>query len=182
METISRRAFVTAALIAPAVLANADVALAAKKKAKKKKGKTAEVGQAVSISKKGKLSVTVVGCETSESLTAEYMETGESIADENCVIALMLVVDNKSVKTPYEGTGFEYESHGVDFVDADGVSLSPFSSGSDYKGYACALGGYLNAQKGQADREVLFFQVPRGTSEIAAILGKTKVVIPVQQV
>lgn len=180
METISRRGFVAAALAMPAVLADADIAFASNKK--KKKGKIAEVGQAVSISKKGKLSVTVAGCETSESLTAEYMQSGESIADENCVIALMLIVDNKSVKTPYEGTGFEYESHGVDFVDVDGISLSPFSSGNDYKGYACALGGYLNAQKGQADREVLFFQVPRGTSEIAAILGKVKVAVPVQQV
>lgn len=182
MKSVSRRAFVTAALVAPLALADANVAFAAKKKKKKKKALTAEVGQAVAISKKGKLNVTVVGCESSDDLDWSYAEGGQTIADENCVIALMLVVDNKSVKTPYEGMGFEYQLHGVDFTDVDGISLTPFNSGSDYKGYGCALSGYFNAEKGQADREVLFFQVPRETAEIVAVLGKTKVTVPVQRV
>lgn len=182
MSNVSRRGFLAVALAAPALLANTNEAFAAKKKKKaKKKTKTAELGQEVMVSRKGKLGITVVGCETSESLTAEYMDCGITIADENCVIALMLVVNNKSVKTP-DDMGFEYRVHGVRFVDTDGVSLSPFNTGSDYKGYACALNGYLNALRGQSDREVLYFQVPRGTSEIAAILGDTKVTIPVQQV
>ena len=155
-----------------------------KPKAKKKAvRKTANVGEAVKVeSKLGKLTVTVDGCDASLSLTQDYMDGSEEIADGNVVCALMLIVGNESVKDPDGDDGFDYMQAGIDFTTPDGVSVSPFSSGSDYKGYACALGGWMNAQKGQTDREAVFFQVPDSTQEIIAKLGDTDVTVPITRV
>lgn len=155
-----------------------------KPKAKKKAvRKTANVGEAVKVeSKLGKLTVTVDGCDASLSLTKDYMDGSEEIADGNVVCALMLIVGNESVKDPDGDDGFDYMQAGIDFTTPDGVSVSPFSSGSDYKGYACALGGWMNAQKGQTDREAVFFQVPDSTQEIIAKLGDTDVTVPIARV
>lgn len=156
----------------------------AKKKAEKKAvRKTANVGEAVKVeSKLGKLTVTVDGCDASQSLMQSYGDGSEEIADGNVVCALMLIVGNESVKDPDDNDGFEYMQAGIDFTTPDGVSVSPFSSGSDYKGYACALGGWMNAQKGQTDREAVFFQVPDSTQEIIAKLGDTDVTVPIARV
>lgn len=155
-----------------------------KPKAKKKAvRKTANVGEAVKVeSKLGKLTVTVDGCDASLSLTQDYMDGSEEIADGNVVCALMLIVGNESVKDPDGNDGFECMQAGIDFTTPDGVSVSPFSSGSDYKGYACALGGWMNAQKGQTDREAVFFQVPDSTQEIIVKLGDTDVTVPITRV
>lgn len=155
-----------------------------KPKAKKKAvRKTANVGDAVEVkSKLGKLTITVEGCDASQSLTQQYQDGSEEIADGNVVCALMLIVGNESVKDPDGNDGFEYTQAGIDFTTPDGVSVSPFSSGSDYKGYACALGGWMNAQKGQTDREAVFFQVPDSTQEIIAKLGDTDVTVPITRV
>lgn len=155
-----------------------------KPKAKKKTvRKTANVGDAVKVeSKLGKLTITVEGCDASQSLTQSYMDGSEEIADGNVVCALMLIVGNESVKDPDGNDGFDYMQAGIDFTTPDGVSVSPFSSGSDYKGYACALGGWMNAQKGQTDREAVFFQVPDSTQEIVAKLGDTDVTVPITRV
>lgn len=155
-----------------------------KPKAKKKAvRKTANVGDAVEVkSKLGKLTITVEGCDASQSLTQKYQDGSEEIADGNVVCALMLIVGNESVKDPDGDDGFEYMQAGIDFTTPDGVSVSPFSSGSDYKGYACALGGWMNAQKGQTDREAVFFQVPDSTQEIIAKLGDTDVTVPITRV
>lgn len=155
-----------------------------KPKAKKKAvRKTANVGDAVEVkSKLGKLTITVEGCDASQSLTQKYQDGSEEIADGNVVCALMLIVGNESVKDPDGNDGFEYMQAGIDFTTPDGVSVSPFSSGSDYKGYACALGGWMNAQKGQTDREAVFFQVPDSTQEIIAKLGDTDVTVPIARV
>lgn len=155
-----------------------------KHKAKKKAvRKTANVGDAVEVkSKLGKLTITVEGCDASQSLTQQYQDGSEEIADGNVVCALMLIVGNESVKDPDDNDGFEYMQAGIDFTTPDGVSVSPFSSGSDYKGYACALGGWMNAQKGQTDREAVFFQVPDSTQEIIAKLGDTDVTVPIARV
>lgn len=155
-----------------------------KPKAKKKAvRKTANVGDAVEVkSKLGKLTITVEGCDASQSLTQQYQDGSEEIADGNVVCALMLIVGNESVKDPDGNDGFDYTQAGIDFTSPDGVSVSPFSSGSDYKGYACALGGWMNAQKGQTDREAVFFQVPDSTQEIIAKLGDTDVTVPITRV
>ena len=155
-----------------------------KPKAKKKTvRKTANVGDAVEVkSKLGKLTITVEGCDASQSLTQQYQGGSEEIADGNVVCALMLIVGNESVKDPDGDDGFDYMQAGIDFTTPDGVSVSPFSSGSDYKGYACALGGWMNAQKGQTDREAVFFQVPDSTQEIIAKLGDTDVTVPITRV
>ncbi|WP_432316458.1 hypothetical protein [Collinsella aerofaciens] len=155
-----------------------------KPKAKKKAvRKTANVGDAVEVkSKLGKLTITVEGCDASQSLTQLYQDGSEEIADGNVVCALMLIVGNESVKDPDDNDGFEYMQAGIDFTTPDGVSVSPFSSGSDYKGYACALGGWMNAQKGQTDREAVFFQVPDSTQEIIVKLGDTDVTVPITRV
>lgn len=155
-----------------------------KPKAKKKAvRKTANVGDAVEVkSKLGKLTVTVEGCDASQSLTQLYQDGSEEIADGNVVCALMLIVGNESVNDPDGDDGFDYMQAGIDFTTPDGVSVSPFSSGSDYKGYACALGGWMNAQKGQTDREAVFFQVPDSTQEIIAKLGDTDVTVPIARV
>lgn len=155
-----------------------------KPKAKKKAvRKTANVGDAVEVkSKLGKLTITVEGCDASQSLTQQYQDGSEEIADGNVVCALMLIVGNESVKDPDGNDGFDYTQAGIDFTTPDGVSVSPFSSGSDYKGYACALGGWMNAQKGQTDREAVFFQVPDSTQEIIAKLGDTDVTVPITRV
>lgn len=155
-----------------------------KPKAKKKAvRKTANVGDAVEVkSKLGKLTITVEGCDASLSLTQQYQDGSEEIADGNVVCALMLIVGNESVKDPDGDDGFDYMQAGIDFTTPDGVSVSPFSSGSDYKGYACALGGWMNAQKGQTDREAVFFQVPDSTQEIIAKLGDTDVTVPITRV
>ena len=155
-----------------------------KPKAKKKAvRKTANVGDAVEVkSKLGKLTITVEGCDASQSLTQQYQDGSEEIADGNVVCALMLIVGNESVKDPDGNDGFEYTQAGIDFTTPDGVSVSPFSSGSDYKGYACAVGGWMNAQKGQTDREAVFFQVPDSTQEIIAKLGDTDVTVPITRV
>lgn len=155
-----------------------------KPKAKKKAArKTANVGDAVEVkSKLGKLTITVEGCDASQSLTQQYQDGSEEIADGNVVCALMLIVGNESVKDPDGNDGFECMQAGIDFTTPDGVSVSPFSSGSDYKGYACALGGWMNAQKGQTDREAVFFQVPDSTQEIIAKLGDTDVTVPITRV
>ena len=155
-----------------------------KPKAKKKAvRKTANVGDAVEVkSKLGKLTITVEGCDASQSLTQQYQDGSEEIADGNVVCALMLIVGNESVKDPDGNDGFEYTQAGIDFTTPDGVSVTPFSSGSDYKGYACALGGWMNAQKGQTDREAVFFQVPDSTQEIIAKLGDTDVTVPITRV
>lgn len=155
-----------------------------KPKAKKKAvRKTANVGDAVEVkSKLGKLTITVEGCDASQSLTQQYQDGSEEIADGNVVCALMLIVGNESVKDPDGNDGFEYTQAGIDFTTPDGVSVSPFSSGSDYKGYACALGGWMNAQKGQTDREAVFFQVPDSTQAIIAKLGDTDVTVPITRV
>lgn len=155
-----------------------------KPKAKKKAvRKTANVGDAVEVkSKLGKLTITVEGCDASQSLTQQYQDGSEEIADGNVVCALMLIVGNESVKDPDGNDGFDYTQAGIDLTTPDGVSVSPFSSGSDYKGYACALGGWMNAQKGQTDREAVFFQVPDSTQEIIAKLGDTDVTVPIARV
>lgn len=155
-----------------------------KPKAKKEAvRKTANVGDAVKVeSKLGKLTVTVDGCDASQSLTQSYMDGSEEIADGNVVCTLMLIVGNESVKDPDGNDGFDYTQAGIDFTTPDGVSVSPFSSGSDYKGYACALGGWMNAQKGQTDREAVFFQVPDSTQAIIAKLGDTDVTVPITRV
>lgn len=155
-----------------------------KPKAKKKAvRKTANVGDAVEVkSKLGKLTITVEGCDASQSLTQQYQDGSEEIADGNVVCALMLIVGNESAKDPDGNDGFDYTQAGIDFTTPDGVSVSPFSSGSDYKGYACALGGWMNAQKGQTDREAVFFQVPDSTQEIIAKLGDTDVTVPITRV
>lgn len=155
-----------------------------KPKAKKKAvRKTANVGDAVEVkSKLGKLTITVEGCDASQSLTQQYQDGSEEIADGNVVCALMLIVGNESVKDPDGNDGFDYTQAGIDFTTPDGVSVSPFSSGSDYKGYACALGGWMNAQKGQTDREAVFFQVPDSTQAIIAKLGDTDVTVPITRV
>ena len=155
-----------------------------KPKAKKKAvRKTANVGDAVEVkSKLGKLTITVEGCDASQSLTQQYQDGSEEIADGNVVCALMLIVGNESVKDPDGNDGFDYTQAGIDFTTPDGVSVSPFSSGSDYKGYACALGGWMNAQNGQTDREAVFFQVPDSTQEIIAKLGDTDVTVPITRV
>lgn len=156
----------------------------AKKKAEKKAvRKTANVGDAVEVkSKLGKLTITVEGCDASQSLTQSYMDGSEEIADGNVVCALMLIVGNESVKDPNGNDGFEYTQAGIDFTTPDGVSVTPFSSGYDYKGYGDALAGYMLANKGQTDREAVFFQVPDSTQEIIAKLGDTDVTVPITRV
>lgn len=155
-----------------------------KPKAKKKAvRKTANVGDAVEVkSKLGKLTITVEGCDASQSLTQKYQGGSEEIADGNVVCALMLIVCNESVKDPNGNDGFEYTQAGIDFTTPDGVSVTPFSSGYDYKGYGDALAGYMLANKGQTDREAVFFQVPDSTQEIIAKLGDTDVTVPIARV
>ena len=155
-----------------------------KPKAKKKAvRKTANVGDAVEVkSKLGKLTITVEGCDASQSLTQKYHGGSEEIADGNVVCALMLIVGNESVKDPNGNDGFEYTQAGIDFTTPDGVSVTPFSSGYDYKGYGDALAGYMLANKGQTDREAVFFQVPDSTQEIIAKLGDTDVTVPITRV
>lgn len=155
-----------------------------KHKAKKKAvRKTANVGDAVEVkSKLGKLTITVEGCDASKSLTQKYQGGSEEIADGNVVCALMLIVGNESVEDPNGNDGFEYNQAGIDFTTPDGVSVTPFSSGYDYKGYGDALAGYMLANKGQTDREAVFFQVPDSTQEIIAKLGDTDVTVPITRV
>lgn len=155
-----------------------------KPKAKKKAvRKAANVGEAVKVeSKLGKLTVTVNGCDASLSLTQDYMDGSEEIADGNVVCALMLIVGNESVKDPNGNDGFEYTQAGIDFTTPDGVSVTPFCSGYDYKGYGDALAGYMLANKGQTDREAVFFQVSDSTQEIIAKLGDTDVTVPITRV
>lgn len=155
-----------------------------KPKAKKKAvRKTANVGDAVEVkSKLGKLTITVEGCDASQSLTQQYQGGSEEIADGNVVCALMLIVGNESVKDPDGNDGFNYSQAGIDFTTPDGVSVTPFSSGYDYKGYGDALAGYMLANKGQTDREAVFFQVPDSTQEIIAKLGDTDVTVPITRV
>lgn len=155
-----------------------------KPKAKKKAvRKTANVGDAVEVkSKLGKLTITVEGCDASQSLTQKYQGGSEEIADGNVVCALMLIVGNESVEDPNGNDGFEYTQAGIDFTTPDGVSVTPFSSGYDYKGYGDALAGYMLANKGQTDREAVFFQVPDSTQEIIAKLGDTDVTVPIVRV
>lgn len=155
-----------------------------KPKAKKKAvRKTANVGDAVEVkSKLGKLTITVEGCDASQSLTQQYQGGSEEIADGNVVCALMLIVGNESVKDPDGNDGFDYTQAGIDFTTPDGVSVTPFSSGYDYKGYGDALAGYMLANKGQTDREAVFFQVPDSTQEIIAKLGDTDVTVPITRV
>lgn len=155
-----------------------------KPKAKKKAvRKTANVGDAVEVkSKLGKLTITVEGCDASQSLTQQYQGGSEEIADGNVVCALMLIVGNESVKDPDGNDGFNYTQAGIDFTTPDGVSVTPFSSGYDYKGYGDALAGYMLANKGQTDREAVFFQVPDSTQEITAKLGDTDVTVPITRV
>lgn len=155
-----------------------------KPKAKKKAvRKTANVGDAVEVkSKLGKLTITVEGCDASQSLTQKYQGGSEEIADGNVVCALMLIVGNESVKDPNGNDGFEYTQAGIDFTTPDGVSVTPFSSGYDYKGYGDALAGYMLANNGQTDREAVFFQVPDSTQEIIAKLGDTDVTVPITRV
>lgn len=155
-----------------------------KPKAKKKAvRKTANVGDAVEVkSKLGKLTITVEGCDASQSLTQKYQGGSEEIADSNVVCALMLIVGNESVEDPDGNDGFNYTQAGIDFTTPDGVSVTPFSSGYDYKGYGDALAGYMLANKGQTDREAVFFQVPDSTQEIIAKLGDTDVTVPITRV
>lgn len=155
-----------------------------KPKAKKKAvRKTANVGDAVEVkSKLGKLTITVEGCDASQSLTQKYQGGSEEIADGNVVCALMLIVGNESVKDPDGNDRFNYTQAGIDFTTPDGVSVTPFSSGYDYKGYGDALAGYMLANKGQTDREAVFFQVPDSTQEIIAKLGDTDVTVPITRV
>lgn len=155
-----------------------------KPKAKKKAvRKTANVGDAVEVkSKLGKLTITVEGCDASQSLTQLYQDGSEEIADGNVVCALMLIVGNESVKDPDGNDGFEYTQAGIDFTTPDGVSVTPFCSGYDYKGYGDALAGYMLANKGQTDREAVFFQVSDSTQEIIAKLGDTDVTVPITRV
>lgn len=155
-----------------------------KPKAKKKAvRKTTNVGDAVEVkSKLGKLTITVEGCDASQSLTQQYQGGSEEIADGNVVCALMLIVGNESVKDPDGNDGFNYTQAGIDFTTPDGVSVTPFSSGYDYKGYGDALAGYMLANKGQTDREAVFFQVPDSTQEIIAKLGDTDVTVPITRV
>lgn len=155
-----------------------------KPKAKKKAvRKTANVGDAVEVkSKLGKLTITVEGCDASQSLTQQYQDGSEEIADGNVVCALMLIVGNESVKDPDGNDGFDYTQAGIDFTTPDGVSVTPFCSGHDYKGYGDALAGYMLANKGQTDREAVFFQVPDSTQEIIAKLGDTDVTVPITRV
>lgn len=156
-----------------------------KKPKDKKKAvrKTANVGDAVEVkSKLGKLTITVEGCDASQSLTQKYQGGLEDIADGNVVCALMLIVGNESVEDPNGNDGFEYTKAGIDFTTPDGVSVTPFSSGYDYKGYGDALAGYMLANKGQTDREAVFFQVPDSTQEIIAKLGDTDVTVPITRV
>lgn len=155
-----------------------------KPKAKKKAvRKTANVGDAVEVkSKLGKLTITVEGCDASQSLTQQYQGGSEEIADGNVVCSLMLIVGNESVEDPNGNDGFEYTQAGIDFTTPDGVSVTPFSSGYDYKGYGDALAGYMLANKGQTDREAVFFQVPDSTQEILAKLGDTDVTVPITRV
>lgn len=155
-----------------------------KPKAKKKAvRKTANVGDAVEVkSKLGKLTITVEGCDASQSLTQQYQDGSEEIADGNVVCALMLIVGNESVEDPDGNDGFNYTQAGIDFTTPDGVSVTPFSSGYDYKGYGDALAGYMLANKGQTDREAVFFQVPDSTQEIIAKLGDTDVTVPIARV
>lgn len=155
-----------------------------KPKAKKKAvRKTANVGDAVEVkSKLGKLTITVEGCDASQLLTQQYQDGSEEIADGNVVCALMLIVGNESVKDPDGNDGFNYTQAGIDFTTPDGVSVTPFSSGYDYKGYGDALAGYMLANKGQTDREAVFFQVPDSTQEIIAKLGDTDVTVPIARV
>lgn len=155
-----------------------------KSKAKKKAvRKTANVGDAVEVkSKLGKLTITVEGCDASQSLTQQYQGGSEEIADGNVVCALMLIVGNESVEDPDGNDGFDYTQAGIDFTTPDGVSVTPFSSGYDYKGYGDALAGYMLANKGQTDREAVFFQVPDSTQEIIAKLGDTDVTVPITRV
>lgn len=155
-----------------------------KPKAKKKAvRKTANAGDAVEVkSKLGKLTITVEGCDASQSLTQQYQDGSEEIADGNVVCALMLIVGNESVKDPNGNNGFDYTQAGIDFTTPDGVSVTPFSSGYDYKGYGDALAGYMLANKGQTDREAVFFQVPNSTQEIIAKLGDTDVTVPITRV
>ena len=155
-----------------------------KPKAKKKAvRKTANVGDAVEVkSKLGKLTITVEGCDASQSLTQLYQDGSEEIADGNVVCALMLIVGNESVEDPDGNDGFEYTQAGIDFTTPDGVSVTPFCSGYDYKGYGDALAGYMLANKGQTDREAVFFQVPDSTQEIIAKLGDTDVTVPITRV
>lgn len=155
-----------------------------KPKAKKKAvRKAANVGDAVEVkSKLGKLTITVEGCDASQSLTQQYQDGSEEIADGNVVCALMLIVGNESVKDPDGNDGFDYTQAGIDFTTPDGVSVTPFSSGYDYKGYGDALAGYMLANKGQTDREAVFFQVPDSTQEIIVKLGDTDVTVPIARV
>lgn len=155
-----------------------------KPKAKKKAvRKTANVGDAVEVkSKLGKLTITVEGCDASQSLTQKYQGGSEEIADSNVVCALMLIVGNESVEDPDGNDGFNYTQAGIDFTTPDGVSVTPFSSGYDYKGYGDALAGYMLANKGQTDREAVFFQVPDSTQEIIVKLGDTDVTVPITRV
>lgn len=155
-----------------------------KPKAKKKAvRKTANVGDAVEVkSKLGKLTITVEGCDASQWLTQQYQDGSEEIADGNVVCALMLIVGNESVKDPNGNNGFDYTQAGIDFTTPDGVSVTPFSSGYDYKGYGDALAGYMLANKGQTDREAVFFQVPDSTQEIIVKLGDTDVTVPITRV
>lgn len=156
-----------------------------KKPKTKKKAvrKTANVGDAVEVkSKLGKLTITVEGCDASQSLTQLYQDGSEEIADGNVVCALMLIVGNESVKDPDGNDGFDYTQAGIDFTTPDGVSVTPFCSGYDYKGYGDALAGYMLANKGQTDREAVFFQVPDSTQEIITKLGDTDVTVPITRV
>ena len=164
----------------PSGSAKQEKKLKAKKKAVRK---TANVGDAVEVkSKLGKLTITVEGCDASQSLTQKYQGGSEEIADGNVVCALMLIVGNESVEDPNGNDGFEYTQAGIDFTTPDGVSVTPFSSGYDYKGYGDALAGYMLANKGQTDREAVFFQVPDSTHEIIAKLGDTDVTVPITRV
>lgn len=140
---------------------------------------TAEVGEEVSVETSwGDLWITIDGCVVDDALNELYKD---ELGDGNVACAMLLVVDNESAKD--EGTSDSslfYQHFWIDFLDSDGVSLTPFNSGNDYKGYACALDGFLNAKEGQKDKEAIFFQIPEGTESITAQLGNFEIQVPVE--
>ena len=143
--------------------------------------KIANIDEEVSAATKyGDLKITVKGFETSDDIRGLY--TGEystdKVSDTQTVGALLLLLENVSYKDQYNPDDIDLQQ-AITVKDADGISLSPLNSASDYGQYKAAAGAFLSCKVGEKKRAAVYYIVEKSMETATVMIGKTKVACPV---
>lgn len=167
MQNITRRQFV---VIASAVVALLPGCSSQPTQPQQEDGATEKaVGDEISVStKNGDVNITVDGFDISQALTDEFHGYTQIDAEHVCGV-LMLTVENVSYEDK-SNPGWVLLDHVVHVKDADGVSLSPMSTGDVYGDYEASAGGVIECDKNEKVRVAVCYSVDPSLSSVDVVM------------